>query len=39
MQEIIGIAGRMLERGRRLVLRFGRHCPSYQAYRQLHLLL
>ena len=39
MQEIIDIAGRMLERGRRLVLRFGRHCPSYRAYGHLDMLL
>jgi hypothetical protein len=39
MQEIIGVAGRMMEKGRRLVLRFGKHCPSIKAYRQLHLIL
>jgi hypothetical protein len=39
MQEIIGVAGRMMERGRRLVLRFGNHCPGFNAYGQLHRLL
>ena len=39
MQEKIGIAGRMLQRGRCVVLRFGHHCPGYWAYRQLEILL
>lgn len=39
MQEIIGVAGRMMARGRRLVLRFGKHSPGFKAYGHLQRLL
>lgn len=36
MQEIIGVACRMLNSGRRLILRFGAHCPAYDAYQEVY---
>lgn len=39
MQEVIGVASRMIESGRQLVLRFGQHSPGFNAHRQLSQLL
>jgi len=32
IQELIYLAGRLITSGRRLYLRFGRHCPAFQAF-------
>jgi hypothetical protein len=37
LQEIMYVAARLVRTGRRLILRFGRHCPGFDAYRRLHL--
>jgi hypothetical protein len=37
LQEIMYVAARLVRTGRRLILRFGRHCPAFEAYRQLHV--
>jgi hypothetical protein len=37
LQEIMYVAARLVRTGRRLILRFGRHCPAFDAYRQLHV--
>lgn len=39
MQEVIGVASRMIESGRQLVLRFGQHSPGFNAHRRLSQLL
>lgn len=36
MQEVIGVACRMLNRGRRLTLRFGSHCPVYDVWQEVY---
>jgi len=35
LQEIMYVAARLVRTGRRLILRFGQHCPSFEAYRLL----
>jgi hypothetical protein len=37
LQEIMYVAARLVRTGRRLILRFGRHCTAFDAYRQLHV--
>ena len=37
LQEIMYVAARLVRTGRRLILRFGLHCPAFDAYRQLLL--
>jgi hypothetical protein len=37
LQEIMYVAARLVRTGRRLILRFGRQCPGFDAYRQLHV--
>ena len=39
IQELMTVAGRLLRTGRRLILRFGRHCPAYEAFRDVHVRL
>jgi len=39
IQELMTVAGRLLRTGRRLILRFGRHCPAYEAFRDVHMQL
>lgn len=36
IQEFMYLAGRLLERGRRLRLRFSRHCPAFAAFNRLY---
>jgi len=36
IQELMTIAGRLVRSGRRLRLRFGRHCQAYEAFMGLH---
>jgi len=35
LQEIMYVAARLVRTGRRLILRFGRHCPAFDAYKLL----
>jgi hypothetical protein len=37
LQELMYVAARLVRTGRRLILRFGRHCSSFEVYRQLLL--
>ena len=32
IQELIYLAGRLISTGRRLILRFSRHCPAFAAF-------
>ena len=36
MQELIYLAGRLLSRGRQLVVRFSRHCPGFLAFEEVY---
>lgn len=36
MQELIYLAGRLLSRGRRLIVRFSRHCPGFAAFEEVY---
>jgi hypothetical protein len=36
MQELIYMACRLVHSGRQWLLRFGRHCPGFAVYRDLH---
>lgn len=39
MQELIYLAGRLVESARRLKLRLSRHCPAFEVFRQLYTRL
>ncbi len=39
IQELITIAGRLVRSGRQWRLRFGRHCPGYEAFVEVHAAL
>ena len=39
MQELIYVAGKFYERGRRLWLRLSRHCPAFPAFQRVNALL
>lgn len=39
MQELMYMACRLVQSGRQLYLRFGRHCPGFKAYRNLYQAL
>ncbi len=36
MQELMYLAARLIDSGRRLTLRFSQHCPAFQAFRQVY---
>ena len=36
MQELVYLAGRLLSRGRRLIVRFSRHCPGFAAFKEVY---
>jgi hypothetical protein len=36
MQELMNLAARLIETGRRLKLRFARHCPAFRAFDQVY---
>jgi hypothetical protein len=36
IQELIYLAARLIHTGRRLMLRFSRHCPAFEAYRSVY---
>ena len=36
MQELIYLAGRLLSRSRRLIVRFSRHCPGFAAFKEVY---
>ena len=36
MQELIYLAGRLISTGRRLMLRFSRHCPGFAAFQEVY---
>lgn len=39
MQELTDLAGKFYQRGRRLWLRFSRHCPAFAAFERVHARL
>ena len=39
IQELMTVAGRLIQTARRLKLRFGRHCPAYDAFMSVHMRL
>ena len=36
MQELIYLSGRLISTGRRLMLRFSRHCPGFAAFQEVY---
>jgi hypothetical protein len=36
MQELIYLAGRLLSRGRRLLVHFSRYCPGFAAFKEMY---
>ena len=36
MQELMYLAARLIDSGRRLTLKFSQHCPAFQAFRQVY---